>query len=163
MVACRHAVFPSVAFSFIWWIEKLTMCLLFADVTCSTENNQQRGYTELLEGTELLMFQILHIIKTLRPKQNGRHFADDIFKCIFLNGDIWIPNKISLKLVPKGPFDNIPSSVQIMAWRRPGDKSLSEPIVVILLTHICVTRPQWVLKHLPLSIQTSIKLSFILL
>ena len=31
-----------------------------------------------------------------------------------------------------------------MAWRRPGDKPLSEPIVVSLLTHICVTRPQWV-------------------
>ena len=34
--------------------------------------------------------------------------------------------------------------VQIMAWRRPGDKPLSEPMLLILLTHICVTRPQWV-------------------
>ena len=34
--------------------------------------------------------------------------------------------------------------VQIMAWRRPGDKPLSEPMMVSLLTHICVTRPQWV-------------------
>ena len=31
-----------------------------------------------------------------------------------------------------------------MAWRRPGDKPLSEPMMVKLLTHICVTRPQWV-------------------
>ena len=31
-----------------------------------------------------------------------------------------------------------------MAWRRPGDKPLSEPMMVCLLTHICVTRPQWV-------------------
>ena len=31
-----------------------------------------------------------------------------------------------------------------MAWRLPGDKTLSEPIMVSLLTHICVTRPQWV-------------------
>ena len=31
-----------------------------------------------------------------------------------------------------------------MAWRRPGDKPLSEPMLVSLLTHICVTRPQWV-------------------
>ena len=31
-----------------------------------------------------------------------------------------------------------------MAWRRPGDKSLSEPMMESLLTHICVTRPQWV-------------------
>ena len=33
-----------------------------------------------------------------------------------------------------------------MAWRRPGDKPLSEPMTIILLTHIWVTRPQW-LKH----------------
>ena len=31
-----------------------------------------------------------------------------------------------------------------MAWRRPGDKPLSEPMMVSLSTHICVTRPQWV-------------------
>ena len=31
----------------------------------------------------------------------------------------------------------------MMAWRRPCDKSLSEPIMVCLPTHICVTRPQW--------------------
>ena len=30
-----------------------------------------------------------------------------------------------------------------MAWRRPGDKPLSEPMVVSLLTHISVARPQW--------------------
>ena len=52
--------------------------------------------------------------------------------------------KISLKFVPKGPINNIPSLVQIMAWRRSGDKPLSEPMMVCLPTHICVTRPQWV-------------------
>ena len=31
-----------------------------------------------------------------------------------------------------------------MAWRRPGDKPLSETMMVGLLTHICVTLPQWV-------------------
>ena len=35
--------------------------------------------------------------------------------------------KISLKLVPKGSINNIPALVQIMAWRRTGDKPLSEP------------------------------------
>ena len=39
---------------------------------------------------------------------------------------------------------NIPSLIQIMAWRRQGDKPLSETMMVSLLTHICVTRPQWV-------------------
>ena len=83
---------------------------------------------------------------TLRSRQNGRHFADDILKCIFLNENVSIPITISLKIVPKGPINNIPALVQIMAWRRPGGKPLSEPMMVILLTHIhvCVTRPQWV-------------------
>ena len=81
---------------------------------------------------------------TLRPRQNGRHSPDDIFKCIFLNENIWILIAISLKFVPKGPINNIPALIQIMAWSRPGDKPLSEPMMVSLLTHICVTRPQWV-------------------
>ena len=72
------------------------------------------------------------------------HFADDIFKGIFLNENIWIPIKIWLKFVPKGPMNNIPALVQIMAWCRSGDKPLSEPMIVSLLTHICVNRPQWV-------------------
>ena len=83
-------------------------------------------------------------VNSLRPRQNGSHFADDIFKCIFLNESEWISFKISLKFVLKGPINNIPALVQIMAWRRPDDKPLSEPLVFILLTHICVTRPQWV-------------------
>ena len=76
-------------------------------------------------------------INTLRPRQNGRHFADDISKCNFY---VWISTKISLTFVLKGPINNIPALVQIMAWRRPGDKPLSEPMMVSLLTHLCVTR-----------------------
>ena len=81
---------------------------------------------------------------TLRPRQNGRHFADDVFKCNFLNENAWIPIKISLKFVPEGSINNIPALVQIMAWRRPGDKPLFEPMLVRIPTHICVTRHQWV-------------------
>ena len=86
----------------------------------------------------------VEVLNTLRPRQNGRHFADDIFKYIFLNANVWIPITISLKFVPEGPIDNIPALVQIMAWRRPGAKPLSEPMMLSLLTHICVTQPQWV-------------------
>ena len=50
--------------------------------------------------------------------------------------------KILLKFVPSGPINNIPALVQIIAWRRPGDKPLSEPMMVILLAHVCVPRPQ---------------------
>ena len=83
-------------------------------------------------------------VNTLRPRQNGRHFADDMFKCIFLNENVWIPIEISLTFVPKGPINNIPALVQIMGWHRPGAKPLSEAMMVNLSTHISVSRPQWV-------------------
>ena len=70
--------------------------------------------------------------------------ADDIFKWIFLNENVWISIKISLKFVPHGSIYNIPALVQMMAWRRPGDKPLSGPMMVRLPTYICVTWPQWV-------------------
>ena len=85
---------------------------------------------------------------TLRPRQNGRHIPDGIFKWIFLNENFWLSINISLKFVPRGPIKNIPTLVQVMAWRRPGDKPLSEQMMVWLPTHICVTRPSWVIsKH----------------
>ena len=80
----------------------------------------------------------------MRPRQNGRHFPDDIFKCIILNENVQISIQISLKFVPECQINNIPALVQIMAWRRSGDKPLSEPLMVSLPTHICVTQPQWV-------------------
>ena len=39
--------------------------------------------------------------------QNGRHFPDDIFTCIFLNEYVWLWIEISLKFVSKGPINNI--------------------------------------------------------
>ena len=50
-------------------------------------------------------------LNTLRLRQNGRRFADDTFKRIFLNKNFWIPIKISLKFVHKGPINNIPAMV----------------------------------------------------
>ena len=57
-------------------------------------------------------------VNTLMQRQNGHHFADDTFKRIFVNENVRILIEISLKFVPKGPINNIPSLVQIMAWRR---------------------------------------------
>ena len=56
--------------------------------------------------------------------------ADDIFKRIFLNEKTRILIKISLKFILKGPINKIPALVQIMGWRRPGDKPLSEPMLI---------------------------------
>ena len=65
----------------------------------------------------------------LPPGQNGHHFADDVFRSIFVNEKFCILVKISLKFVPKGPIDNNPAQVQIMVWCRLGDKPLSEPML----------------------------------
>ena len=90
------------------------------------------------------MIEFWNCFNTLRPRQYGRHFADDTFTRIYVNENVRIVIEISLKVVSKDPINNIPALVQIMAWRRPGDKPLSEPMMVCLPTHICVTRPQWV-------------------
>ena len=58
-------------------------------------------------------------------------FQTTFFKCIFLNENVSISIKIPLKFVPKGP-----ALVQIMAWHRPGNKPLSESMMVVFPTHI---------------------------
>ena len=55
--------------------------------------------------------------------------ADDIFDCIFLNENDRFPIQISLKYVPRSPIDNKPALIQVMAWRRTGDKPLPEPMM----------------------------------
>ena len=102
--------------------------------------------------------------REVEAEKNGRHFPDDIFKCIFFNENVWIFIKISLKFVPRGQINNIPEVVRIMAWRRPGDKPLSEPMMVNVLTHICVTRPQWVnprLAQTPIGFQRALSYSWV--
>ena len=89
------------------------------------------------------LWQERRLPATLRPRQNGRNFSD-IFKWIFLNENVWILIEISLKFVRRGPINNTPALVPIMAWHRLGVNPSSEPMMVSLLTHICVTRPQWV-------------------
>ena len=51
--------------------------------------------------------------------------AGDIFKSIFLNENY----RISVKYVPRGPIDNKPVLIQVMAWCRTGNKQLLEPMM----------------------------------
>ena len=88
----------------------------------------------------------------------GREKIVAISQTTFPNAFSWISIKISLKFVPKVGINNNPALIQIIAWRRPGDNPLSEPMMVSLLTHICITRPQWV--NLPKS-QKSCKWSLL--
>ena len=57
-------------------------------------------------------------------------WADGTFQYNFADKNVLISIKISLKFVPKGLINNIPALVQIMAWCRPGDRPLSEPMMV---------------------------------
>ena len=70
------------------------------------------------------------MLNSYPPKQNGRHFADDIFEHVVLNENVGISIKIQLKFVPKDPIDNKSALARVMAWRRIGDKSLPEPMLI---------------------------------
>ena len=57
----------------------------------------------------------------MRPRQSGRDFADDIFKCIFLNENVQISDKNSLKFVLKGlnwQYSSIGSDNDLVPNRR---------------------------------------------
>ena len=71
------------------------------------------------------------------PGQNGCHFANDICKRIFLNENMFISIKFSVKFIPNGPIRNIPALVQIMAWHWQGNKPLFEPMLTWFIdTHM---------------------------
>ena len=128
----------------------------FDDVIMMLISSKEEKETDLSLVIDSIEIGPANNINSLWPRQYGRHFADAIFKCIFLDENVWIPIKISLKFVPRGPINNIPALVQIMSWHQPGDKPLSEPMMVRLPTHICVTRPQWI-KVLSIKIYQCLK------
>ena len=61
--------------------------------------------------------------------------ANNTYKCIFLNENDRISIRISLKFVLRSPSDNKPALIQVMAWRRTGDKPLPE----LMLTQLTDT------------------------
>ena len=54
---------------------------------------------------------LIQLINSSPTGPNGRHFTDDILKCIFLNEKFCIVIKISLKFVLKGSVNNNPALV----------------------------------------------------
>ena len=93
---------------FILWLEWFYI---------STEKSFKCSIEKLIGNMSMWFMQWIGV-NILRPRQNGRYFADDIFRCIFLNENACISLKISLKFVPKVRINNIPALAQIMAWRR---------------------------------------------
>ena len=77
-----------------------------------------------------------------------------ISNAFFVNENVWIAINIALKFVPKGQVNNMATLVQIMAWHQPGDKPLSDQMMVSILMHIYITQPQWVNKNCGLNQMT---------
>ena len=129
-----------------------SMVMIYRKLNLMATTNYTSVHLTLVPNWLQREYQEYLALNTLRPRQNGRHFTDDIFKRIFFNWNIWISIKISLNFVLKGPINKIPALVQVMAWCRAGDKPLSEPKLISLLAHICVTQPQWVITSIIISI-----------
>ena len=85
--------------------------------------------------------RIVSWFNTLRPRRSGSHFQTTFSNAFSWMKIVVVWSKFHWNL--QGPINNIPVSVQIMGWRRSGDKPLPEPMMFSLMTHICLTRPQW--------------------
>ena len=72
---------------------------------------------------------VLNLLTHLPLDKMAAILADDNFKCIFFNENYRIMIQISLKYVPRSPIDNKSALVQVMVWRRSGDKPLPEPML----------------------------------
>ena len=113
---------------------------IFSVITCKTV---------FIPWKRAIVSPLLLFINTLRPETIWPPFSRRHFQMHFLEWKTWILLKISLKFVPINfempvSINNILALVRIMAWRRPDNKPLSEPMMVNLLTHLSVTQPQWV-------------------
>ena len=113
--------------------EKFSWCLVFSIGMCNIKNFKANRGCHHQPVLWLVCPSSVpcrsNSFDTWRLRQNGCHFPD-IFDCVFLNENIWMLIDISWKFVPQGPINNIPALVQIMAWHWPGNKPLSEPMIV---------------------------------
>ena len=88
-------------------------------------------FSEVKELFDLIKF------RPLRPKQNVRHFPDDILKWIFMNENVWI---FIYNFI--GVCSQVPNQ-QYSSLFRPGDRQFSKQMMARSPTNICVTQPQW--------------------
>ena len=100
----------------------------WSDESCALAHGPVTGYRAWCTYRRLTQW-VFHILTHLPLDKMAAILADDIFGRSFVNGKFCILIKNSLKLVPKVPIDNNPALVWMMAWRRIGDKPLSEPVL----------------------------------
>ena len=73
------------------------------------------------------------------PGQNGRHFADEIFRCISVNETFCILIRISLTFVAKGLIDNMSALVRFMVYSHAISQSLKLYVKYNLLLDSLIT------------------------
>ena len=116
-----------------WWFETPSRPLW----------RHSNGHTGLAD-----MWAYCHLHNKLRSRHNGRHFEEDVFKCVFFHENWFTFCHVSLKFVSRSLIDNILALVQIMAWRWIGGKPSSEPMGTLFSdAHICVTPCVRNVKH----------------
>ena len=100
--------------------EYLFKCILHSNFT-QYEPQITRSQGNSRDNKEWYHLNVIHPHHNylVQTRQHGCHFTDDIFKCIYLNENIWFSIVTILKVVPKGPINNIPVLIEIMARRRP--------------------------------------------
>ena len=91
-------------------------------------------YTSIMLFSSSNFHVLTHEAETKWTQLYRWHFQMHFTEWKYMNFEDFI--KISQKFVPRGPINNISALVQVMAWRRPVDKTLSEPMMVSLLMHI---------------------------
>ena len=100
----------------VWW-HKLTNHLKSEAPVCSCDHDVASTNRHLVHQSGKVIISgrcasgLLTPPTNSSPGQNGRHFANDIFRCIFVNEKFCILIKISLKFVPSGPIGNDPALV----------------------------------------------------
>ena len=85
-----------------WWFQYLVLAAvspLLSWIYCNLALNHRHRLSYAIIFSTCHHLSVTWILNTLRPTQNCRHFADDIFKYIFLNDNVWISLKISLIFV----------------------------------------------------------------
>ena len=101
---------------FMYICVRVCMCV-FMSVRCMfctymwISNRDVATWLHFLSRMCTINHLMISIINPLRSRLNRRPPADDSFKCIFLNENVWLYSKLSLKFVPKDPINNIPALV----------------------------------------------------
>ena len=113
------------------WMKSIWL-LIISNTFALIKRYFQNGRRDLAKTLFTLRFS------TRLSIQNGSHFTEDIFTCIFLNEKVWIVIEMLLKFVSKDQIYNKSSPVQVMAWRRIGDRPLPKPMMTQF------SRPRWV-------------------